>query len=151
MACSLRSCDINQPLSQAVDTVPTQNMCSLSSIDQLQLLYLYITAPPCYFPSYRIPAIVITSGASCPSHCPLVALLCGPVTALLVLPSLCCRRLVLFMLARTWHTQAVPVSDLVFNGLAGLRLAAARFDPSKGTRFSTVASAWVGQHIARSR
>jgi len=55
------------------------------------------------------------------------------------------------MLARTWHTQAVPVADLVSNGLAGLRLAAARFDPSKGTRFSTVASTWVGQHIARSR
>jgi hypothetical protein len=54
------------------------------------------------------------------------------------------------MLNRTSRSQNVPQDDLVASGLSGLQLAAARFDPQKGTRFSTVATAWVGQHINRS-
>lgn len=75
-------------------------------------------------------------------HC-LPCLLC-------LLCLLCTCRLIMFMLNRTAHNQNVPQDDLVASGLAGLRLAAARFDPQKGTRFSTVATAWVWQNMNRS-
>lgn len=59
--------------------------------------------------------------------------------------------LVLFTLERTYHDPAVPLADLVSSGLTGLRLAASRYDPAKGTRFSTAATTWIGQHMQRSR
>jgi hypothetical protein len=62
---------------------------------------------------------------------------------------LCTCRLIKFALKSTSRGQNVPEDDLVASGLAGLQLAAARFDPQMGTRFSTVATAWVGQHINR--
>jgi DNA-directed RNA polymerase sigma subunit (sigma70/sigma32) len=63
-----------------------------------------------------------------------------------------CCRLVLFMLKRSPYTNnGAPEGDLVTAGLSGLRLAAQRYDPGMGTRFSTVASMWISQGIQRSR
>lgn len=59
--------------------------------------------------------------------------------------------LILYMLHRVRRQQSVPEGDLISSGLAGLRLAATRYDPAKGTRFSTAAAMWIGQHMQRSK
>ena len=45
--------------------------------------------------------------------------------------------------AMRYRRYGVAVGDLVQEGAVGLMLAAARFDPERGTRFSTSASWWV--------
>lgn len=61
-------------------------------------------------------------------------------------------RLVMYMLGRSSRaSNGAPEGDLVTAGLSGLRLAAQRYDPAMGTRFSTVASMWISQGIQRSR
>ena len=73
------------------------------------------------------------------------------LSVVVVLPAPRGSRLVFFILRRSKKVADVPEGDMVSSGLAGLRLAASRFDPKKGTRFSTMASMWIAQHIARSR
>jgi RNA polymerase primary sigma factor len=50
-------------------------------------------------------------------------------------------------LARLFARRGVPLEDLVAEGNLGLIRAAERFDPERGTRFSTYASFWVRQAI----
>jgi DNA-directed RNA polymerase sigma subunit (sigma70/sigma32) len=58
----------------------------------------------------------------------------------------------MFMLERSPHVNnGAPQGDLITAGLSGLRLAAQRYDPDMGTRFSTVATMWISQGIQRSR
>lgn len=43
----------------------------------------------------------------------------------------------------------VPTEDLLAAGLGGLKTAALRYDPSRNTRFSTVATRWILQRMQR--
>jgi RNA polymerase primary sigma factor len=43
----------------------------------------------------------------------------------------------------------MPMSDMINEGALGLMKAVARFDPSRGFRFSTMASWWIDHHISR--
>lgn len=43
----------------------------------------------------------------------------------------------------------MPMSDMINEGACGLMKAVARFDPSRGFRFSTMASWWIDHHIQR--
>ena len=43
----------------------------------------------------------------------------------------------------------MPMSDMINEGACGLMKAVARFDPSRGFRFSTMASWWIDHHISR--
>jgi RNA polymerase primary sigma factor len=52
-------------------------------------------------------------------------------------------------IARTYSYVAIPFEDLIQEGAIGLMMAAERFDPSKGYRFSTYATAWIKQAIGR--
>jgi len=52
-------------------------------------------------------------------------------------------------IARTFHSRAVPLEDLIQEGAIGLIQAIQRFDPDKGFRFSTYATHWVRQAIGR--
>lgn len=52
-------------------------------------------------------------------------------------------------IARTYHSRAVPLEDLIQEGAIGLIQAVQRFDPDKGFRFSTYATHWVRQAIGR--
>ncbi len=52
-------------------------------------------------------------------------------------------------IARTYHSRAVPLEDLIQEGAIGLMQAIQRFDPDKGFRFSTYATHWVRQSIGR--
>jgi len=52
-------------------------------------------------------------------------------------------------IARTYHSRAVPLEDLIQEGAIGLIQAIQRFDPDKGFRFSTYATHWVRQAIGR--
>lgn len=52
-------------------------------------------------------------------------------------------------IARTFHSRAVPLEDLIQEGAIGLMQAIQRFDPDKGFRFSTYATHWVRQAIGR--
>ncbi len=51
--------------------------------------------------------------------------------------------------ARTYSSSVIPFEDLVQEGAIGLITAADRFDPAKGYRFSTYATHWIRQAIAR--
>ena len=51
--------------------------------------------------------------------------------------------------ARTYHSSVIPIEDLIQEGAIGLMTAAERFDPAKGYRFSTYATHWIRQAIAR--
>jgi hypothetical protein len=46
---------------------------------------------------------------------------------------------------RSRRSNLLPAEDLLSVGLVGLRRAAARYDPARKTRFSTVATVWVLQ------
>ena len=52
-------------------------------------------------------------------------------------------------IAKTYHNRSVPIEDLIQEGAIGLMHDVARFDPSKGFRFSTYATHWVRQAIGR--
>ncbi|GMV36115.1 MAG: hypothetical protein AMXMBFR61_06230 [Fimbriimonadales bacterium] len=52
-------------------------------------------------------------------------------------------------IAKHYRNRAIPFEDLVQEGAIGLMNAVARFDPSKGYRFSTYATHWIRQSIGR--
>ena len=52
-------------------------------------------------------------------------------------------------IARSYHSRAVPLEDLIQEGAIGLMHAIERFDPDKGFRFSTYATHWIRQSIGR--
>jgi RNA polymerase primary sigma factor len=52
-------------------------------------------------------------------------------------------------LARGYQGKGLPLEDLIAEGNLGLLRAAEDYDPARGTRFSTYATHWVRQCIAR--
>lgn len=57
-------------------------------------------------------------------------------------------RLVLHV-AKRYRGMGLPLEDLVQEGAAGLMVAAERFDPDRGCRFSTYATPWIRQGVSR--
>ena len=55
-------------------------------------------------------------------------------------------RLVIAMAAK-FRNYGLPMADLVSEGNVGLMMAAARFEPARGVRFSTYASWWIRSSI----
>ncbi|MCA8902232.1 MAG: RNA polymerase factor sigma-32 [Hyphomonas sp.] len=55
-------------------------------------------------------------------------------------------RLVIAMASR-FRNYGLPLADLVSEGNVGLMMAAARFEPERGVRFSTYASWWIRSQI----
>ena len=52
-------------------------------------------------------------------------------------------------IAKRYRNRGVPFLDLIQEGNAGLMKAAAKFDPDRGVRFSTFATWWIRQGVAR--
>ncbi len=50
-------------------------------------------------------------------------------------------------LARSYRGRGIPTEDLVGEGLVGLVEAVSRFDPDRGTRFSTFAGPWIRKRV----
>jgi RNA polymerase primary sigma factor len=59
-------------------------------------------------------------------------------------------RLVASIALRFDRADTLTFADLVHEGLIGARVAASRFDPYRGFRFSTYASSWINRSIYRS-
>ncbi len=57
-------------------------------------------------------------------------------------------RLVIYW-AKRYRTSGMPIQDLIQEGNLGLMRAVGKFDPAKGTRFSTYASWWIRQALVR--
>lgn len=53
-------------------------------------------------------------------------------------------------LAKRYRNSEIPFSDRVSEGNIGLIRAAEKFDPARGTRFSTYATHWIRQALSRS-
>lgn len=53
------------------------------------------------------------------------------------------------MVAKEYRKMGLPFLDLISEGNIGLFRAAKRFDPAKGTRFSTYCAIWIRQYIRR--
>ena len=53
-------------------------------------------------------------------------------------------------IAKKYHGKSLVFEDLVQEGVIGLLLAVDKFDPSRGTRFTTFATPWIKQTIGRS-
>lgn len=52
-------------------------------------------------------------------------------------------------LAQPWLNRGVDEDDLICEGVVGLQIAANRFDPSLGKRFSTYAGYWINDSLRR--
>ena len=53
------------------------------------------------------------------------------------------------VVAKEYRNMGLPFLDLISEGNIGLFQAAKRFDPAKGTRFSTYCAIWIRQYIRR--
>jgi RNA polymerase primary sigma factor len=52
-------------------------------------------------------------------------------------------------IAKQYRRSGIPLEDLIEEGNLGLMRAVEKFDPGRGTRFSTYASHWIAQAISK--